>query len=73
MKTKDMNTTEVKKKNSKFAIFIVIARFFVIMFKLMTFTIKSKYDRWFEIASGLLMWLNIFVIVYSILKGSNVL
>lgn len=68
-----MNTTEVKKKNSKFAIFIVIARFFVIMFKLMTFTIKSKYDRWFEIASGLLMWLNIFVIVYSILKGSNVL
>ena len=68
-----MNTTKVKTKNSKFAIFIVIARFFVIIAKLMTFTIKSEYDRWFEIASGLLIWLNMFVIVYSILKGLNVL
>jgi hypothetical protein len=68
-----MNTVKVKTKRSKFAIFSVIARFFVIMFRLMTFTIKSEYGRWFEIASGLSIWLNVFVIVYSILKGLNVL
>lgn len=68
-----MSTNKETKKRSKFAIFSVIARFFVVMFRLMTFTIKSEYDRWFEIASGLLVWLNMFVIVYGILKGLNVL
>ena len=62
-----MNITEVTTKKNKFVIFSVIARFFVIMFKLMTFTIKSEYDRWFEIGCGILVWLDLFVIVYEIL------
>jgi hypothetical protein len=36
------------------------------MYKLMTFTIQSEYDRWFNIISGLLIWLNIFVIIYCL-------
>jgi hypothetical protein len=68
-----MTTKEIKTKRSKFVIFSVISRFFVIMFRLMTFTIKSGYSRWFEIAGSLLVWLNMFVMVYSILKSLNVL
>lgn len=68
-----MNTEKATKKKSKFAIFSVIARFFVVMFRLMTFTIKSEYDRWFEVGCGILVWLDLFIIVYGILKGLNVL
>ena len=51
----------------------VIARFFVVLFQVATFTIKSEYSRWFEIASGMLIWLNLFVIGYSALSLLNVL
>ena len=50
-----------------------IARFFIVLFQVATFTIKSEYERWFEIASGLLIWLNLFVIGYSVLSILNVL
>ena len=51
----------------------IVTSFLIIMFQLTTFTIKSEFDRWFEIVSGLLMWLNVFLIVYAILKGMGVI
>jgi len=51
----------------------IVTSFLIIMFQLITFTIKSEFDRWFEIVSGLLMWLNVFLIVYAILKGMGVI
>lgn len=67
-------TNDKKEADSKaLNIAVVIARFFKIMFKLMTFTIKSEYDRWFEVSGGLLVWLNMFVIVYAVLSILNVL
>jgi len=45
----------------------IIASFFIVIFKLMTFTMKSKYERWFEIICGIFMWLDFFIIAYGIL------
>lgn len=67
---KGMNTTEVTKKKRKNDIFSVIACIIVVMFRLMTFTIKSEYERWFEIGSGIILWL---VILYGILNVLNIL
>lgn len=45
------------------------SRIFVVLFKLMTFTIKSEYDKWFDITCGLLVWLNVIIIIYFIYIG----
>ncbi len=43
-----------------------IIEFFVVLFKLMTFTIKSEYSKWLDTVSGLLVWMNVTIIIYFI-------
>ena len=45
------------------------SRIFLVLFKLMTFTIKSEYGKWFDITIGLLVWLNVIIIIYFIYIG----
>lgn len=68
-----MNTENKKEQKKQLTLYGVLARFFVKMYELMTFKIESKYDRWFEVGCGISVWLNLFVITYSVLKGLNVL
>jgi hypothetical protein len=44
--------------------------FFTILFKLMTFKgVNSEYSRWFDISSSILIWLNILIIIYILIKN----
>jgi hypothetical protein len=44
-------------------IIIIILGGFVILYRLMTFKINSKYEKWFEITSGILVWVNVLIIL----------
>ena len=73
MKNNKQHNSQKPVQTPQLGVFNVIARFFIILFHLMTFTIKSDYEKWFEITSGFLVWLNLFVITYSVLSILNVL
>jgi len=46
----------------------IVIQFFIIMFKLMIFTFKSKtHEKWYTVASGIMIWLNLFVMAYAII------
>jgi len=53
-------------------IFIGIMGLFVVLFRVATFR-KSEYERWFDIVSGALVWVNLAVIGWCVLNILNVL